>query len=1349
MLQLPRASLNGSATNPGKPWVFRVADKRAQDAGFLSALERAEKNKINGSLTLSARHIDAPARVELGQTAHWRLKITNDSSERVTLRRVTAAPRRRELEIKADSKLSLQKDFRGSGGPRLAVLEGHSSSHLPVTFGPAKRYGKFRTVHLLEFEAIRRGSTAVKSNVISSVCIDVSPPPEDLLSNAEDDPDALQRGHDGSGVWDGQQRTVIGTIPPQARKGLGLHIHTPEDVDWQRRLPMYEIPEDIQTKVDETGKASGFCPWLKRDDNAFKNRLHALLWTEEAQLIKNFRKYDIANATFVPEMNVRPEFSKVLHRLEVPGLAERRPSLLKGDLVYAWQPDTCDVEYEGWIAAVEQTTILVAFAEIFREHYQNHLAQQRLAAKQAQAKDVQGDDATNTNDDNIESDPKKRCGFHVRFTFPRIEHRRMHMAVDNVSLDLLWPNIHYPLSIREHSLELDWNDKSIPQCMSQKESVLEIVSLSKAAERLHAASNQDESLTQQQQEITKKGRGAELLPAFLAAGVKTSQASQLRTHKLRHWNRPPPFILSGAFGTGKTRTMVEAIWQVINTDPEARLLVCSETNSAADLVVEKLAEVLKPNDMLRLVHSHRSPHSIPKDVLPYAPYSSEKNIFLTPALNVLVGYKVIVSTMMNSAVLFGLGVPVDHFTHIFLEEAANALLPVALLPLTLASNGSCIVLVGDEKQVSPRVSSQSARFHGLEESLLTWYSRIRNEHHALETGAAAILKVELVENFRSHPLLLSLPSKLFYGDRLVSRAIGAPANCLERWKRLPKAGSPLLIVGVEGSEEQVSNSPSFMNKFEAAECVRLIVELLRDNPGTIKQEDVAVVTAFHLQTVHIRSLLRRKKLFGINVGGIQVLQGQERKAVFITTVRSRRQWLAYDRRHKLGFTFDEKKLNTALTRSIGLLVVIGDPYCLMEEPKWRETLELADAYGCYEGIPLHDDKYMEERKRREEEEAAADSIHISDEGFLTRLTGSEIDQDVIASTGIADTRVSVPDEIATVIASLAPQVVSTNDDAASVAAPSRSAEPSGQSVTSTGIMDKIKETAPVKQSSHIEGTRKELPSTQGTIYSNQTQQYHQQQITPTYFEIQQQQQQQQAPVLSPVGNYGTLSMVPQIQPQQLLPQTMSLTPAPLPRQVMQERLPFPSTNNSEKIIPLRELQLGAMAHAINTIPCPAFRSFVFGVDGSSGQSFLIIQVCTFGWQSNVSINYPKQGYHTINLARLPDEGENLVIDPAVGRGTVAPRASLVISAPIQYNPDIRKTPDVLEIRLLPPRQMPLPPQPRPLFVPHHHHHHPYNSAPRLPPRPLPLPPGNNNTPAARLPPRPLPPSNNNAAFWSY
>jgi helicase MOV-10 len=86
----------------------------------------------------------------------------------------------------------------------------------------------------------------------------------------------------------------------------------------------------------------------------YSERFHTLLFIEEAAARENIKRYDIESAAL----------RKVgrFVELEVEGLAERRPSVLKGDSVLAFKGKTA---HRGFVHEVMQRAILIRFNERF------------------------------------------------------------------------------------------------------------------------------------------------------------------------------------------------------------------------------------------------------------------------------------------------------------------------------------------------------------------------------------------------------------------------------------------------------------------------------------------------------------------------------------------------------------------------------------------------------------------------------------------------------------------------------------------------------------------------------------------------------------------------------------------------------------------------------------------------------------------------------------------------------------------------------------------------------------------------------------------------------------------------
>ena len=71
----------------------------------------------------------------------------------------------------------------------------------------------------------------------------------------------------------------------------------------------------------------------------------------------------------------------------------------------------------------------------------------------------------------------------------------------------------------------------------------------------------------------------------------------------------------------------------------------------------------------------------------------------------------------------------------------------------------------------------------------------------------------------------------------------------------------------------------------------------------------------------------------MKVGTTEEFQGQERKVVILSTVRSSPEYVSLDQTHRLGFLADPKRFNVAITRAQALLIVVGNPNILYQVGK--------------------------------------------------------------------------------------------------------------------------------------------------------------------------------------------------------------------------------------------------------------------------------------------------------------------------------------------------------------------------------------------------------------------------------
>uniref|UniRef100_A0A8C3XCH0 RNA helicase n=1 Tax=Cyanoderma ruficeps TaxID=181631 RepID=A0A8C3XCH0_9PASS len=99
----------------------------------------------------------------------------------------------------------------------------------------------------------------------------------------------------------------------------------------------------------------------------------------------------------------------------------------------------------------------------------------------------------------------------------------------------------------------------------------------------------------------------------------------------------------------------------------------------------------------------------------------------------------------------------------------------------------------------------------------------------------------------------------------------------------------------------------------------------------------------------------------LKVGSVEEFQGQERNVILISTVRSRSTYLQFDQTFRLGFLKNPKRLNVALTRAKALLIVVGNPSVLSKDQHWHRFLRYCKEEGGYTGYPYEDESTTEDR----------------------------------------------------------------------------------------------------------------------------------------------------------------------------------------------------------------------------------------------------------------------------------------------------------------------------------------------------------------------------------------------------
>lgn len=109
---------------------------------------------------------------------------------------------------------------------------------------------------------------------------------------------------------------------------------------------------------------------------------------------------------------------------------------------------------------------------------------------------------------------------------------------------------------------------------------------------------------------------------------------------------------------------------------------------------------------------------------------------------------------------------------------------------------------------------------------------------------------------------------------------------------------------------------------------------------------------FKLQARFLRWLMEDQEVESPKIGTVEEFQGQERKIILMSCVRSSKDLVSTDCRQSIGFLRSPKRLNVSLTRAQVLLVIFGNPHLLSLDPHWQQVIKYAVEHGGYLGCEL-------------------------------------------------------------------------------------------------------------------------------------------------------------------------------------------------------------------------------------------------------------------------------------------------------------------------------------------------------------------------------------------------------------
>lgn len=436
-------------------------------------------------------------------------------------------------------------------------------------------------------------------------------------------------------------------------------------------------------------------------------------------------------------------------------------------------------------------------------------------------------------------------------------------------------------------------------------------------------------------------------------------------------------LIHGPPGTGKTTTLVAAVKELIKT--EDRVLFCTPSNSAADLVTLRLADqgvcVVRTGNISR-VEEDVMRHTLDVQIAEHPDTVQVKKLRKEAAAlrkkaskakgrqkgmcyrdagklsgwakqledrtldHTLDSAEVIVCTMVGAAASILSG---HTFKTCVIDEAAQALEPATWIPILKANR---VILAGDPFQLPPTVKSKKAEKDGFNITLL---EKCLVNDVAKKAGltkesnrAARLENVLLQVQYRMNEPIMGYSNDYFYDGQLRAADLVAKRTL----PSIPLAESVVFIdTAGTGFEEKLH--PQFKSRYNAGELNILIEHLLdmRQNiPYDVQLPSVAIISPYREQVIQAEDMIdEESKLadFNITINTVDGFQGRERDVVYVSLVRS-------NEKGEIGFLADYRRMNVALTRAKKYLIVIGDSATIGGDAFFAGFLKYVEERGRYQ-----------------------------------------------------------------------------------------------------------------------------------------------------------------------------------------------------------------------------------------------------------------------------------------------------------------------------------------------------------------------------------------------------------------
>lgn len=401
------------------------------------------------------------------------------------------------------------------------------------------------------------------------------------------------------------------------------------------------------------------------------------------------------------------------------------------------------------------------------------------------------------------------------------------------------------------------------------------------------------------------------------------------------------FLIQGPPGTGKTTAICELVLQTLKANPQARILIASETHVAVDNALDRICAEVDP-ELVQRIYRHsayadgsqlQSPQATSTVLLEKANDIWTSAYLAAPELTEALWQRFandndlppnwLAKNLADDQLL--VGVTCNQIEHLIdglskpydlaiVDECSKATLPEWLMAVSVATKA---VLVGDHQQLPPtfcRAESDAlAELTKQQETLIRDGVIDRLFEHAPPS-----IKGTLTTQYRMQPNIGQFISEAFYQGQLHhgrSQSVRPEHNFgwlgYPREELCPDPNIP--------KEQQV-----LRNSQEVAVIQNALMQLAKVSK---QPRSVAVITPYRAQAQALREMVDNLDFseLTIEVDTVDAFQGRQADVVFFSFVRNNGSALFYG---------DSRRINVALSRAKDHVYLVGDRNYLRQQSRY-------------------------------------------------------------------------------------------------------------------------------------------------------------------------------------------------------------------------------------------------------------------------------------------------------------------------------------------------------------------------------------------------------------------------------